>query len=231
MVRIIRVPAALDNFFQPLEQRFHWNHFIYFRWLVVTIACMWGRRHVANLYRYLEAPSHRTRVNNCFVVERWDPEAALRQQAQEWLRALHPQRGETLYVLIDDAKQAKRGQHRDAVAKMKDPTTDASSRGHQSVCGILVFRQQVIPWGIRRYVKHAPGGAVGVPFRKTTALAAQLIQELQAPAGVKVMVLFDAYELCHTVVKACRAKHVHVAATLQSNRSRFTHGWQLKAGR
>jgi len=64
MFRIIRVPAGLDNFFQSLEQCFHWNHFSYFRLLVVTIAFMWGRRNVANLYRYLEAPSHRTRVNN-----------------------------------------------------------------------------------------------------------------------------------------------------------------------
>jgi hypothetical protein len=231
MFRIIRVPAALDNFFHPLEQRFHWNHFIYFRLLVVTIAFMWGRRNVANLYRYLEAPSHRTRFNNFFLVERWDPEAALRQKAQELLRALHPQPGETLYLLIDDSKKAKRGQHMDAVAKMKDPTTNAYMRGHQYVCGVLVFRQQVIPWGIRLYVKKAQCGVVGVPFRKTTELAAQLIQEFQAPAGVKVMVLFDAYYLCHTVVKACRAKSFHFASTLKSNRSLFKHGWKLKAGR
>jgi SRSO17 transposase len=231
MFRIIRVPAALDNFFHPLEQCFHWNHFIYFRLLVVTIAFMWGRRNVANLYRYLEAPSHRTRVNNFFLVERWDPEAVLRQKAQELLRALHPQRGEALYLLIDDSKQAKRGQHMDAVAKMKDPTTDAYIRGHQYVCGILVFRQQVIPWGIRLYVKQAHCGAVGVPFRKTTEMAAQLIREFKAPTGVKVMVLFDAYYLCHTVVKACREKHFPFASTLQSNRSLFKHGWKLKAGR
>src|SRR5262245_21297209 len=162
---------------------------------------MWGRRNVANLYRYLEAPSHRTRFNNFFLVERWDPEAAL-----------HPQRGETLYLLIDDSKQAKRGRHMDAVAKMKDPTIDAYIRGLQYVCGILVFRQQVIPWGIRLYVKKAHCGAVGVPFRKTTELAAQLIREFKAPAGVKVMVLCDAYYLCHTVVKACREQHFHFAS-------------------
>jgi len=99
------------------------------------------------------------------------------------------------------------------------------------VCGILVVRQQVILWGIRRYVKQAHGGAVGVPFRNTTAWAAQLIRELQAPAGVKVMVLFDAYDLCHTVVKACREKHFHVASTLKSHRRLCKHGWKLKAGR
>jgi hypothetical protein len=131
MFRIIRVPLALDKFFRPLEQHFHWNHFSYFRLLVVVIACMWGRRNVANLYRYLDVEHHRTRVNNFFLVERWDPEAALRQKAQELLRALHPQQGETLYLLIDEAKQVKRGQHMDAVAKMKDPTTDAYIRGHQ----------------------------------------------------------------------------------------------------
>jgi SRSO17 transposase len=231
MFRIIRVPPSLDKFFRPLQGHFHWNHHTYFRLLVVTIAFMWGRRNVSNLYRYLDAPFHRTRFNNFFLVERWDPEAALRQKAQELLRALHPQRGETLYLLIDDSKQAKRGQHMDAVAKMKDPTSDAYIQGHQYVCGILVFRQQVIPWGIRLYVKKAHCGAVGVPFRKTTELAAQLIRELQAPASVKVMVLFDAYYLCHTVVKACREKHFHFASTLKSNRSLFKQGWKLKAGR
>jgi hypothetical protein len=85
------------------------------------------------------------------------------------LRALQPQRGEPLYLLIEDSKKAKRGQHMDAVATMKDPTSDAYIRGHQYVCGILVFRQQVIPWGIRLSVQPAPCGTVGVPFRNTTA--------------------------------------------------------------
>jgi hypothetical protein len=89
----------------------------------------------------------------------------------------------------------------------------------------------VIPWSIRRYAEHAPGRAEGGPFRKPTALAAQLIREHQARAGVKVMVLFDAYSLGRTVVNACRAKHLHFAATLKSHRGLRKHSWQLKAGR
>jgi SRSO17 transposase len=231
MFRIIRVPPTLDKFFQPLKGHFHWNHFTYFRLLVLTMAVMWGRRNVSNLYRYLDAEHHRTRFNNFFLVARWDPEAALRQKAQELLRALHPGKGETLYVIIDDSKKAKRGKAMDAVAKMKDSTTDAYIRGHQYVCGTLLFRQHVIPWGIRLYVKKEACAAVGVPFQKTTQLAAQLIQEFQAPAGVKVMVLFDAYYLCPTVVKACREKRFHFASTLKSNRSLFKPGWKLTAGR
>jgi len=231
MFRIIRVPPALDQFFRPLKGHFHWDHFTYFRLLVLTIAVMWGRRNVANLYRYLEAEHHRTRFNNFFLVERWDPEAALRQKAQELLRALRPATGETIYVLIDDSKKAKRGQVMDAVAKMKEPTLDAYIRGHQYVCGILLFRGQVIPFGIRLYVKKAQCAALERPFRKTTELAAQLIREFQAPAGGQVLVLFDAYYLCPTVVKACREQRFHFASTLKSNRSLFKQGWKLHAGR
>jgi hypothetical protein len=68
MFRIIRVPAALDNFFQPVERHFHWNHFMYFRLLVMAMAFMWGRRNVATLYRYLDAAPRRTRFNNFFLV-------------------------------------------------------------------------------------------------------------------------------------------------------------------
>jgi hypothetical protein len=149
MVRLIRVPAGLDNFFHSLAQGFHGHHCSDFRLLVVPIAVMWGRRHVANLERELEAPSPRPRVPNFCVVARGDPEAARRQKAHELLRALHPQRGDTLERRIDAAQQAKRGQPMDAVAKRQDPTPDASIRGHPSVCGRLVCRQQVSPWGLR----------------------------------------------------------------------------------
>jgi DDE superfamily endonuclease len=193
MFRIIRVPPALDKFFQPLQGPFHGDHFAYFRLLVLTIACMWGRRNVANVYRYLEAVHHRTRFNNFFLVERWDPETALHPLAQALLRGLHPGKRETISLIIDDSKTAKRGQAMDASAKMKDPTTDAYIRGHQYVCGTLLFRQHVIPWGIRLYVKQEACAAVGVPFPKTTQLAAHLIREVNAPAGGKVVVLCDAY--------------------------------------
>jgi SRSO17 transposase len=114
---------------------------------------------------------------------------------------------------------------------MKDPTIDAYIRGHQYVCGLLVFHQHVIPYDIRLYVKKAHCPALGLPFRKTTEMAAQLIREFQPPAGVKVMVLFDAYYLCRTVVKACREQGFHFASTLKSNRRLCKQGWQLKAGR
>jgi SRSO17 transposase len=147
------------------------------------------------------------------------------------LRALRPGKGETVYLIIDDSKKAKQGKVMDAIAKMKDPTTEAYIRGHQYVCAILVYRHHVMPWGIRLYVKKEQCAGMDVPFRKTTELAAQLIRECKAPAGVKVLVLFDAYYLCPTMVKACREQRFDFASTLKSHRNLWKSSWQLKAGR
>jgi hypothetical protein len=105
---------------------------------------------------------------------------------------------ETRYVVLDDAKNATRGRTMDAVATMKDSTTDAYIRGHQDVGALLVCRDHVIPFGIRLYVKQAPCSALGLPFRKTTELAAQRLREFKAPMGVTVVVLCDADSLCPT---------------------------------
>jgi hypothetical protein len=84
--------------------------------------------------------------------------------------------------------------------------------------------------GFRLSVKREPGASVGDPFRQTTELAADLIREFKAPAGVKVMVLLEADDLCHPGVQACRDQGFLFASTLKRTRRRFQPGWKLKAG-
>jgi hypothetical protein len=118
MVRIIRVSRSLAQVFRPLHHHVHWDHFASFRLLVLAMAFTWGRHHVANLCRYLDIHHHRTRFNHFFLVQRWDPEAARHQKAQERLRALAPQPGDPVYLSLDDSKQAKQGKQMDVVAKL-----------------------------------------------------------------------------------------------------------------
>jgi hypothetical protein len=77
---IIGVPPTLEKVLQPLQGHFHWDHFAHFPLLILAIAFMWGRRHVANLWPYLDAEHHRSRFHNFFLVDWWDSEAAVRQQ-------------------------------------------------------------------------------------------------------------------------------------------------------
>jgi SRSO17 transposase len=230
MFRIARFPGQLTSFFASLEGHFHWDHFDYFRELVLAIAFAWGRRNISNLYRYLEARAHRTRYNNFLLVHRWDPAACLRLKATEMLGDLGPRPGETLYLLVDDTQKRKRGKHMDAVGYIHIAGAGKSVPGHLYVTAAIAFREAVIPWGVRLYVKKEHCRKLRVPFRKTTELAAEMIAELTPPLGVRVVVLFDSYYLCKTVVKACRAKGFHFASTLKSNRNLFRNGRKLKAG-
>lgn len=232
MFKIVRFPSMLEPFFSSLTTEFHWNHFAYFRWLVLLVAFSWGRRNISSLYRQLDrrAHHHRTRFNNFLLLDRWDPEQALRDKALELLGALKPKPGDVVQLILDDSKKQKRGKHMDAVGWLHDPTTGRNMRGHQYVKATLLFRGQRIPWGIRLYVKKEHAAGLKVAFQKTTELAAELIRSFQAPAGVKVRVLFDSYYLCPAVVEACREKGFRFVSTLKSNRNLFKHGRKLKAG-
>jgi len=232
MFKIVRFSSKLNSFFRSLTNEFHWDHFQYFRTLVLLIGISWGRRNVSSLHRRLDVRRHphRSRFNNFLLVGRWDCEGALRQKAMELLERLKPRRGDTVEFIIDDSKKEKRGKHMAAVGWIHDPVTNCSIRGHQYVKATLRFRDHTIPFGIRLYVKAKDCDDLDVAFKKTTALAAELIRAFEPPKGIKVRVLFDSYYLCPVVVKACRKKGFHFVSTLKSNRNLYKNGRKLKAG-
>jgi SRSO17 transposase len=232
MFKIVRFPSRLESFFSSLTKEFHWDHFEYFRILVLLIAFSWERRNIASLYRYLDSAvsRHRTRFNNFLNLNRWDPASALAEKAQKLLSQLKPRKGDTLYFILDDSKKGKRGKFMEAVGKIFDPVTQTFTYGHQYVKATICFRGYTIPFGIRLYVKQQDCDKLDVDFQKTTQFAAQLIREFKAPKGCKVKVLFDCYYLCPSVVKACREKDFRFVSTLKSNRNLFKNGRKLKAG-
>lgn len=267
MFRIVRFPSRLEPFFDSLREKFLWDHFEYFRTLVLLMGLTWGRHNISALCRQLDGRgfSHRSRFNNFVLLERWEPEEALKQKAKELLERLNPQPGDTVKLIIDDSKKEKRGgrskkdkdsrasrrrkrgkakkgqrsknkktktdKTMEAVGWIHDPVSGKNIRGHQYLTAVIEFRGVVIPFGIRLYVKKDLCRDIGVKFKKTTQLAADLIDSFEPPKGVKVLVEFDSYYLCPTVVNACRQKGFHFVSTLKSNRNLFKNGRKLKAGK
>lgn len=232
MFKIVRIPSKLKSFFNPLQNRFLFNHFEHFQILVVLIAISWGRRNISALYRHLDDRNqpHRSRFNNFLNVGRCDYKVVLQLKAAELVAMLRPVKGEIIEFLLDDSKKQKRGKVMEAVGWIKDPLTGHSIRGHQYVTAVIRFRGHIIPFGIRLYVKKEDCRKLGMEFKKTTQLAAELISEFKAPDGVNVRVLFDSYYLCPVVVKSCRKKGFRFVSTLKSNRNLFKNGRKLKVG-
>jgi len=232
MFKIVNIPLKLKSFFNTLENQFHFNHFEYFQTLVLLIAFCWARRNITALYRHLDSnhQPHRSRFNNFLNVGRWNPPIVLQMKASELLANLNPQKGEVVEFIIDDSKNKKCGKLMEAVNWIHDPLSGRSIRGHQYVTATIRFRGYTIPFGIRLYVKKEDCPSLKRKFKKITQLAADLIDEFQAPQGVQVRILFDNYYLCPVVVKACREKGFRFVSTLKSNRNLFKNGRKLKTG-
>ena len=232
MFKIVRFPKNLESFFDSLQDPFHWDHFEYFRTLVLLIVIAWGRRNIASLYRHLDNrhQPHRSRFNNFLSVGRCDYAMLLQLKAHDLISLLNPQEGDVIELILDDSKKQKRGKVMEAVGWIRDPLTGKSVRGHQFVTAVLRIGGHVIPWGIRLYIKKEDCRSLGHDFKKTTQLAAELIEAFEPPQGVKVMVLFDSYYLCPTVLKACRKQCFRFISALKSNRNLFRNGRKLKTG-
>jgi SRSO17 transposase len=232
MFKIVRFPSVLENFFRSLKTEFQFGHFEYFRMLVLLIASSWEDQNISSLYRHLDDRkfSHRTRFNNFMNIDRWNPEDALADKAYELLGTLKLKKGEKIYLILDDSKNSKRGKKMDAVGWVYDPTKGKSIWGHQYIKATIHVRGITIPFAIRLYVKDKDCKKLGMPFRKITHLAAELIRSFKAPQGMKVIVLFDSYYLCPVVTKACQSKGFHFVSALKSNRNLKSKGRKLKSG-
>jgi len=233
MFKIVHIPPKLKSFFVPLQNQFLFNHFQYFQTLVLLIAFSWGKRNITTLYKHLDSKNqpHRSRFNNFLNVARCDYQAVLQLKAGELINLLRPAKGEVIEFILDDSKKQKRGKNMEAVGWIRDPLTGKNIRGHQFVTAVIRFRGYTIPFGIRLYVKKQDCKNLGVEFKKTTQLAAELISEFRPPQGTTVRVLFDSYYLCPVVVKACRKKCFHFVSVLKANRNLFKNGRKLKTGK
>ena len=231
MFKIVRTPAEIKPFFDALTQFFRWNHARYIQQFVLAIAIGWGRRNVSNIYRHIDAKTHRTRFNNFLYNERCDFPRMLRDAATLLLSTLSLKPGEPIFLVIDDTKKDKRGKEMDGVGYIYDPVSSRKTPGHLYVTAVVRAGGFTIPWGIRLYVKKEHAERLGVPFRKTTELAAELISSFESPLrGHPVRVLFDSFYLCAKVVRACRKRGFHFISTLKNNRNLLRGGRVLKAG-
>ena len=108
----------------------------------------------------------------------------------------------------------------DWVSKIWDHKQQRFVRGHVALVAAVAFRGVVLPWRIDLW---KPKGHAGGRYRKLTDMAAAMIKDFAAPsAGVKVRVLFDAFYLCPTVIKACTAKGFTFFSVAARNRNLTT---------
>lgn len=221
MVTIGRIPTLFRSFFQPRRRHFRKQAWPHFYGLVLAIA-MATEHTVERLNALLRLHTHRTNDGEFLWRSEWDESWVLREIALDTLKRLR-RKGEPIYFILDDTQTLKRAKKMDAVGKLYHHATGKYGTGHTILKACLYYRGVTIPWGSWLYVKKEHASQLKRPFTKLTELAAEAVRQANLPEAWKVTVLFDAYYLCPTVVRAVRARGWDYIGVGKSNR-RFRVG-------
>ena len=188
--------GELQPAFTPVQYRHLWS-------MVLAIAVNWRASKVCHVAGLILGGRHRTSLGDFLRDSVWNESEALAETAWRVLGRMKPRPGETIDVIIDDTRIAKRGKQMACVQKIWDHKQQRFVRGHIVVVAAIRFRGVVLPW---RIVLWKPRAVAGRGYRTSTAIAAEMIGQFAPPAGLKVRVLFDAFYLCPLVTHACESR-------------------------
>ena len=215
-VIIDRLPACVKGFFSPLRCRVSKPQYAHLWTLVLALLINLRSAKLVHLSRVAPRSTHRTRHGAFLNHADADVAALLEERTCAALAGMKPRAGETVYLILDDHRIAKRGKRMARVSKIWDHKNQKFVHGHIVLFAAVCFRGVVLPW---RLHLQKPKGQPGPRYRKLTDLAAQMVREFVPPTGVKVRVLFDAFYLCPQVVRACELKGFTYFSVAAKNRS------------
>lgn len=213
---IEQLPRVVQSFFRPLQQELSKPQFTHLWNLVLAMLINRRTNKLIHLAACLIEATHRTSHGVFLAYSDWDAAAILQREVWRLLAAMKPKAKEVLYLLIDDTRIAKRGKKMDHLSKIYDHKNQCFVRGHMAITAAIVFRGVILPW---RVVLWKPKKTTGRAYRKSTAIAAELIESFEPPKGLKIRVLFDAFYLCPAVTKACQRKGFAFFSVASKNRS------------
>jgi SRSO17 transposase len=229
-VIIDHLPSCVKGFFSPLRRRLSKPQYAHLWTLALALLINLRSAKLVHLSRVAPRSTHRTRHGAFLNHAEADAPALLEERSCAALAAMKPRAGETIHLILDDHRMAKRGKKMARLSKIWDHKQQRFVHGHIVLFAAIVFRGVVLPW---RLHLQKPKGQPGPRYRKLTDLAAQMIREFAPPAGLKVRVLFDAFYLCPTVARACENKgfsYFSVAAKNRSFRADGSRGRGRKIG-
>lgn len=223
-MHVERFPNFLQSTFRPQRRFFSKVGFEHFRFLIVAIVI--NARSTKLSHLTLAIPSHGHRTSHArFLLSDWDAPGMLADQALRIVRQMKPQKGESLYLLIDDTRIKKRGKKMDGVSKIWDPKSHCFVHGHIVVSAAIQFRGVTIPWAIDLWIPKAQAGR---QYRKLTEIAADLIARFPELTETKTRVLFDSAYLANRVVRTCESRGFTWFSVAARNRNLVRRGAKKK---
>jgi SRSO17 transposase len=213
---IHQLPGFLKPFFKFFCLELTRPQYAHFWSLVVALALNLRNAKLVHLSGLLAFSTHRTRHGAFLASDGFDSPRLLRETVARLVKRFNPLPGETLELILDDHRIAKRGKKMERLSKIWDHKEQKFVHGHIVLFAAICFRGVVMPLRLHLW---KPKGQSGPRYRKLTDLAAQMVSEFDVSKGLKVRVLFDAFYLCPVVVKACEKRGFSWFSVASKNRN------------
>ena len=215
-MNIRQLPVFLKPFFKSMCLELTRPQYAHLWSLLLALTLNFRSSKLVHLTRLLPFSTHRTRHGAFLASGGFDAPALLSQTVARLIRRFDPQPGETIELILDDHRIAKRGKKMDRLSKIWDHKEQKFVHGHIVLFAAICFRGVVMPLRLQLW---KPKGQSGPRYRKLTDLAAAMVDEFDVPDGLKVRVLFDAFYLCPVVVKACEKRAFAWFSVASKNRN------------
>lgn len=226
MIRIVRIPKVLNNFFEPFEKHFNKRSFVHFKIFVFMIALSSTNKTVCQIASYLTFGTHRTKLNDFLLRSPWNEVDVLKAMAMNRLNKLYIKgdKKTPLFLIFDDSKKKKTGKYVEGTGKIYDPVSKTYMIGHQFLAATIYYKGYTIPYSISLYLKKNIAKELGEPFKKLTTLTQEIIEQFEIPFVAPIYVLTDSFYANKKVVNAARTKGFHFIGALKDNRTFVING-------
>jgi hypothetical protein len=229
MITIGKIPQKVKPFFKPIQHAVSAHVSAYYCSLVVALCISHGST-IERLVDLLRGSPHRTNHGEFLWRSDFDEMAVVQNQALAMLKRLYKKGCKDCLLIIDDTQTVKRAKKMQAVGKIHHHATGKYCMGHTILKTCLYYRGVTIPLGSWLYIKKEHAKDLGVPFKKLTELAGDVVRNADIPKKFDVTVLFDAFYLCPAVVNACKQRQWRYIGVGKANRCFTVNGRQHKLG-
>jgi len=232
MFRMGKFPPFGKRFFRRARKILGSCQMEHFWRLVMLLASLQEGHSLSKFQEATDERRSRQAISNFLTLADWNAPQLLQQTALDELKRLGLKPGETLYLVLDDTQKRKRGKLMAAVSKIFLHAEKVYTRGHTILGAAWVYRGVLLPcavklWASRdccRRSQSQPDPIDRLDFRTLTGMAADVVAGLEVPPGVRPIVLFDSYYLCHEVAQACQQRGWKYVGVAKKNRNFFPDG-------
>jgi len=229
MITIGKIPQKVKLFFKPIQQTVSAHVYSYYCSLVVAMCISHGST-IERLVELLRGRPHRTNHGEFLWRSAFDEMAVVQTQALAMLKRLYKKGCKQCLLILDDTQTIKRAKKMQAVGKIHHHASGKYCMGHTILKACLYYRGVTIPLGSWLYIKKELAKDIGIPFRKLTEMAGDVVRQVNIPDRFDVTVLFDAFYLCPAVVNACKERNWRYIGVGKSNRWFTVNGRKHKLG-